>query len=259
MDLLTLAILLLAGLGAGIITGLIGASAVLIMAPLLIIVLGMDAYLAIGLSLATDIVASIIAARVYYKNKHIKLTSVIPLLLFSFVGIVIGSYASFSLPAGDLGIVTGIGIFVLGIVFILKKEKKHSLDFLKKLGDTRKKRIIILSILGIIVGLICGIFGAGGGIAILAVLVLVLGFTLHEGIGTAIAMMVIMAFFGAVTHFYYKPFPIVFFLIAGVGAFFGAKYSSIIANRFSERKLKTIIGIILVIVGLILTAKIFLS
>lgn len=254
MDLFTLGIVLLSGVGAGLITGLIGASAVLIMAPLLIILLDMNPYLAIGLSLATDIIASMVAAKVYYKNKNIKLKAIVPLLFFSFIGIIIGSYASFFVPSSNLAGVTGIAVFILGIVFMRdKKSKKLNFEIFKNLNS--KKKLILLSLIGLFIGLISGTFGVGGGMMILAVLVLLLGFSMHMAIGTSIAMMVLMAFFGATTHYYYEPFPMIFFFVAAVGAYFGAKYSSIVANRLPEKKLRKIVGAILSLLGLLLTIK----
>ena len=113
MDLFTFLILVLAGIGAGAITGLVGASAVMFMAPLLIVVLKMDPYLAIGLSLSTDVVASLVAARIYYKNKNINLYPTLPILLSAFIGVTLGSYLSLSLPQANLSGLIGLGIVAI--------------------------------------------------------------------------------------------------------------------------------------------------
>ena len=81
MDIFSLIVVLVAGISAGVVTGLIGASAVIIMGPILILLLKMDPYIAIGLSLGTDVVASIVAGRIYYKNKHVNLNPIIFLIL----------------------------------------------------------------------------------------------------------------------------------------------------------------------------------
>jgi uncharacterized protein len=260
MDLFTFLILVLAGIGAGVITGLVGASAVMVMAPLLIVVLKMDPYIAIGLSLCTDVVASLVAARIYYKNKNINLYPTLPILLSAFIGVTLGSYLSLSLPQANLSGLTGLGIVAIGLGLILKKEKKKKKErskFIVRLTESKRKRVVFLSLIGLLIGLNSGAFGAGGGMMLLAALVFILGFELHVAIGTSILIMVFLAFFGSVTHFYYQPFSLLYLLIASVGAFFGARYSSIIANLTSERKLKFIAGIIFLTLGLLLAIKSF--
>lgn len=257
MDVISLIVIIFAGIGAGVVTGLVGASAVMVMAPLLILFTGIEAYIAIGLSLATDVFASLFAARVYYKNKNINLVSIIPLLFFSFIGITIGSYLSLFIPSSDLSGVTGVAIFFIGLLFITKSHsKKQEFHFFERIKNDRKKRILALSVLGLFIGLISGTFGAGGGMMMLVVLVFLLDYSMHMAIGTSITVMILMAFFGGLSHFYYKPFSILFLIIAAVGAFAGAVISARIANKMPETKLKRVVGFILAILGMSLTIKI---
>ena len=257
MDLFIIFILALAGVLAGVVTGLAGASAVMVMAPLLIIILNMDAYTAIGLSLCTDVVASLVASRIYYKNKNINLVPAIPVLLAAFIGITIGSYISVSFPSITLSSATGAGIFIIGLLIILRRvsKKRKIPKILNKINQNKTLKYGILAAIGLVIGLIGGIFGAGGGMMLLAVLIFFLNYRMHTAIGTSILIMVFMAFFGSVTHYYYKPFSLVFLLIAAVGGFFGARYSSIIANLTSEKRLKIVVGTIFLILGLFLTLK----
>jgi len=259
MDFATILIILIAGISAGVVTGLVGASAAIIMGPILILLLKMDPYVAIGLSLGTDVVASIVAGRIYYKNKNVNLNPILFLILFSFAGIVLGSYLSTLLPSNDLSGITGIAILLTGCLFMLKrKDHGNKSNWLEKFRlKFKKHQIVWLSIIGFIIGLDVGIFGTGGGIVMLFVLVFILDYEMHVAIGTSILVMVLMAFSSGVSHFYFEPFSLIFLLIAAIGAFFGARYSSIFANHISELKLKRIVGVILIILGAILTTKIF--
>ena len=260
LDIFTIVILVLAGVLAGVVTGLAGASAVMVMAPLLIIFLNMDPYIAIGLSLCTDVVASLVASKVYYKNKHINLIPAIPILLAAFVGITLGSYLSVSFPQIILSGATGIGIFTIGLFILIRRNAKERKipKFLKKILENDVKRYTILAIIGLIIGLQAGIFGAGGGLALLAAFIFFLNYRMHTAIGTSVLVMVFISFFGSVTHYYYKPFSSIFLFVAVIGGFFGARYSSIIANLTSERNLKTSVGIIFLILGTFLILKSFL-
>lgn len=66
-------IYILAGIGAGLGTGFAGMSAATIISPMLITFLGMDAYMAIGIALASDVLASAVSSYTYGKNKNIDL------------------------------------------------------------------------------------------------------------------------------------------------------------------------------------------
>ena len=266
MDLFTIFILLISGVGAGVITGLVGASAVMVMAPLLILALDISPYVAIGLSLATDVVASLAASRIYYRHKKINIVPTIPILLASFIGVVLGSYLSLSLPQGNLSGLTGVGILLIGLGLIAKrnkvengnsKKKVKKKEFLDKFLMDKKNRMVLLALFGFLIGLNAGAFGAGGGMMLLVVLIFVLGFGIHEAIGTSILIMVFLAFFGAVSHYYYHPFPTLFLIIAAIGGFFGARYSSVVANMISEKNLKLAAGVLLVVLGFLLALKSF--
>ena len=67
--LVKLLVCLIAGLGAGIGTGLAGLSAAAVISPMLISFLGVPAYQAVGIALSSDVLASAISAYTYGKNK----------------------------------------------------------------------------------------------------------------------------------------------------------------------------------------------
>ena len=64
-------ICLIAGLFAGVGTGLSGLSAASVISPMLISFLGVSAYEAVGIALASDVLASAVSAYTYAKNKNI--------------------------------------------------------------------------------------------------------------------------------------------------------------------------------------------
>ena len=63
-----LLICILAGLGAGLGTGFAGMSAAAVISPMLITFLGMDPYMAVGIALASDVLASAASAVTYGRN-----------------------------------------------------------------------------------------------------------------------------------------------------------------------------------------------
>ena len=61
----------IAGIGAGLGTGFAGMSAAAVISPMLITFLGMDPYLAVGIALASDVLASAVSAYTYKKNGNL--------------------------------------------------------------------------------------------------------------------------------------------------------------------------------------------
>ena len=60
-----------AGIGAGLGTGFAGMSAAAVISPMLITFLDMPAYAAVGIALASDVLASAVSAYTYHKNKNL--------------------------------------------------------------------------------------------------------------------------------------------------------------------------------------------
>lgn len=246
-------ILILAGLLAGLVTGLFGASAVIISAPLLIIFLNFPPYTAIGLSLAIDIFASLTATLVYYKEKRIEIKPSLILLLFALIFTLLGSYFSVFIPQQEMSFATGIAIAIIGLALLLKR--KNNLITSKKFPILQKNKTLSLTVLGSLIGVIAGVFGAGGGMIILASLVLVLDYKIHKAIGTSVFLMIFIALFGAAGHFYFAPFSFKALTLAATGGIAGALASSIFANKLKENTLNKLVGTLIIILGLALTIK----
>ena len=70
---LTVLITFFAGMGAGLGTGFAGLSAAAVISPMLITFLGMDPYMAVGIALSSDVLASAVSAYTYHKNKNLSI------------------------------------------------------------------------------------------------------------------------------------------------------------------------------------------
>ena len=68
---ITFIICFIAGIGAGLGTGFAGMSAAAVISPILITCLNMPAYDAVGIALASDVLASAVSAYTYKKNKNL--------------------------------------------------------------------------------------------------------------------------------------------------------------------------------------------
>ena len=100
---LTLFVCFLAGMGAGLGTGFAGMSASAVITPMLVSFLDMNTYNAVGIALASDVLASAISAYTYYKNGNLDIRNGIVMMISVLLFTVIGSYIASLLPSRTLG------------------------------------------------------------------------------------------------------------------------------------------------------------
>lgn len=242
-----LIVCIIAGLGAGIGTGLAGLSAAAVISPMLITFLDFPAYEAVGISLASDVLASAVSAYTYGKNKHLDVKNGLIMLCAVLVFTVMGSYAAGLLPNTTMGSFSVFMTFLLGIKFIIRPVMATQ----EARADRSKAKMALQSVLcGALVGFICGFVGAGGGMMMLLVLTSVLGYELKTAVGTSVFIMSFTAFTGAVSHMAIGGLPDLSALVLCILAtLIGAQSSALFANKASPTVLNRITGVVLTVLG----------
>ena len=87
-----------AGMGAGLGTGFAGMSAAAVISPMLITFLGVEPYTAVGIALASDVLASAVSAYTYKKNKNLDIKNGLLMMAMVLIFTIIGSYVSSLVP-----------------------------------------------------------------------------------------------------------------------------------------------------------------
>lgn len=239
----------IAGVGAGLGTGFAGMSAAAAISPMLITFLNMPPYEAVGIALASDVLASGISSYTYGKNKNLDVKNGIVMMITVLIFTAVGSFVSSLVPSNAMGNFSVFMTLLLGIKFIVKpvmttKESMRSID---------KKTQIVRSILcGILIGFICGFVGAGGGMMMLLVLTSVLGYELKTAVGTSVFVMTFTALTGALSHFAIDGAPDLWALIfCVISTFLWARIAAKIANKSDAKTLNRVVGIVLVVLGVV--------
>ena len=239
----------LAGMGAGLGTGFAGMSAAAVITPMLVTFLKLDPYMAVGIALSSDVLASAVSAYTYGKNKNLDIKNGIIMMLSVLVFTVVGSYVSSLLPSATMGGFSVLMTFLLGIKFIVRPvmTTKESMQ-----NVSAKKRAIQSIICGVLIGFICGFIGAGGGMMMLLILTSVLGYELKTAVGTSVFIMTFTALTGAVSHFAIGGMPdVTVWLLCILFTFIWARIAAVFANKASAKTLNQATGIILVILGVV--------
>lgn len=237
----------IAGIGAGLGTGFAGMSAAAVISPMLITFLGMEPYMAVGIALASDVLASAVSAYTYGKNKNLDIKNGLVMMASVLCFTLVGSYVSSLVPSTTMGGFSTVMTFILGIKFIVRPVMTTKAA---RAGVSRRKQIIQSIISGMIVGFICGFIGAGGGMMMLLILTSVLGYELKTAVGTSVFIMAFTAFTGSASHFVIGGMPDMFCLICCIlSTLLWAQIAAKFANKASPIVLNRVTGVVLAILG----------
>ena len=246
----TILVTFFAGMGAGLGTGFAGMSAAAVISPMLVTFLHIDPYLAVGIALSSDVLASAVSAYTYHKNGNLDIKNGLIMMASVLAFTVLGSYLASLLPSSTMGSFSVFMTFLLGIKFIVRPvmTTKEAM-----LGVSQKKRAIQSVVCGIVIGLICGFVGAGGGMMMLLILTSVLGYELKTAVGTSVFIMTFTALTGAVSHFALggMPDPLTWALCV-VFTLVWAQIAAVFANRAQPKTLNRATGIVLVVLGAVI-------
>ena len=248
--LLTIVVTFFAGMGAGLGTGFAGMSAAAVISPMLITFLGMDPYMAVGIALSSDVLASAVSAYTYHKNKNLDIKNGLIMMLSVLLFTVVGSYIASLVPSATMGGFSVFMTFLLGIKFIVRpvmttKEAMAQTD--------AKKRAVQSVICGVIIGFICGFIGAGGGMMMLLILTSVMGYELKTAVGTSVFIMAFTALTGAVSHFAIGGMPdMLVWVLCVIFTLLWARIAAVFANKAQPKTLNQATGVVLVVLGVVI-------
>ena len=219
---------------------------------MLISFLGMPAYEAVGIALASDVLASAISAYTYGKNKNLDIKNGIVMMITVLIFTLVGSWISSLVPNSAMGGFSTFMTLLLGIKFIVRpvmttKESMGAVD--------PKKRFLQSIVCGILIGFICGFIGAGGGMMMLLILTSVLGYELKTAVGTSVFIMTFTALTGALSHFAIGGAPDVWALIFCIAStLLWARVAAKFANKAKPITLNRATGVVLTVLGIAIIA-----
>ena len=117
--------------------------------------------------------------------------------------------------------------------------------------------VATLLLVGLLAGILSGLVGIGGGIIMVPLLVLWLGFSQHQAQGTSLAVLMVPVTAAGVYNYYKQGFvdwryAVIIAVFFVIGGFFGRK----LAVTLDQKKLKKVFGVVLlVIAGKMLLSK----
>lgn len=254
---LTVLVTFFAGMGAGLGTGFAGMSAAAVISPMLITFLHIDPYMAVGIALSSDVLASAVSAYTYHKNKNLDIKNGSIMMASVLTLTVVGSYIASLVPSTTMGGFSVFMTFLLGVKFIVRPvmTTRESME-----SVSARKRVLQSLLCGVLIGFICGFIGAGGGMMMLLILTSVLGYELKTAVGTSVFIMTFTAFTGMLSHFAIGGLPdVLTWILCVIFTLLWARIAAVFANKAQPKTLNRATGIVLVVLGIVIMGFQFLN
>jgi len=197
--LLYIIILLFTGLFVGFISGLLGVGGGFIMIPVqffLLTSLGIDITIAIRVAFGTSlavILPTAISGAIGHMYRGVVLKE--PTIFMGISGIIaafIGGTLASNILGNYLKIIFGILVLVIVILMILIKYPQYD--------SKPKKGILKYLVIGLIAGILSGFLGIGGGVILVPILSILMGFSMHRAVGTSTAVLIFTSLGGVLAY-----------------------------------------------------------
>ena len=173
--------------------------------------------------------------------------------MIALIGTIIGSYCGYlfnqAQPNG-LGFIAMATTIGLGMKFLLKPIN-DGIDGQDNNQQIHQNKFFLAMICGVFIGWICGFTGSGGGILMLSVFTLLIGYNLKVAVGTSTLIMCCVALVGTLSHISIgASVDMLAMIIIVVTCLIGALSAAKFANKCDIQKLNKVIGIVLMILGI---------
>ena len=263
------------GLFIGILTGLFGIGGGFLIVPLLNILFGIPYSLAVGSSLSFTIGTSTAGILSHRRQGNVDLRTVLSLSAGSMVGAVLGDaihqYLKTRVAVNEGQFQTIMdGIFVVmllvaaWLVFLGPREHADGRSFLQRLPlppriDLPGVKLSGVSLpglsgVGLAIGILIGLLGIGGGVLFMPVLLMV-GLTAHQAVGTSLGIVVLASVVATVKKgLGGGQISLIVAMALIVGSVVGVQIGAWLCGRMHDRNLRRyfamLVGLVALTVGL---------
>jgi uncharacterized protein len=219
----------LVGAGIGLLSGAFGKGGSALATPLLHVI-GVPAIVAVASPLPATIPATLLASRVYARERCID-HRVFRLALFAAVpATIVGALSTRWIPGGGLILVTDLLVLVLGMRVLLRPH--HVTPEVEAPSSTAR-----ITMVTAVVGIVSGLLGNSGGFLLAPLFMTALHMPVRRALGTSLAVSAVLAVPGTVVHAWLGHIDWSLTLAFGLASVPLANVGARIALRLRERSL----------------------
>jgi len=247
-------LLIIIGIVAGILGSLVGIGGGIIMSPALAI-LGLPPSQVASTSLIAVSSTSISSTFAYARLKKIQYSIGLKLATFSGPGAISGALISVGISPLHFRLLFVILLLATGLYLLFRNSVLKECRF-----DSEPVWIKVLFYFGAFVaGLISSLFGIGGGIIFVPLLVIIIRMNMSSAVPTSQLALMSTALVGTITHIIIGNPEYIYALLLSIGSFFGAQIGAKISARFKDSTLRYIFALLLMAVSIRFILGVFIE
>lgn len=242
--------LVLSGL-IGLSLGLIGGGGSIITVPVLVYVIGVEPYDAVGMSLAVVGATSFVGAFLHRQRGHLRLKTGLIFGAAGVFGAVIGSPLTRLLSASALMLTFAALMLVIAVLMLRRKPPGVvEIQSAEQIPSISKALLA-----GFGVGVLTGFLGVGGGFLIVPALVMFGGLSMKDAIGTSLFVIFLNCVAGLVGHASQIGFDWSLTALVTILAVAGTILGTLLSRRFTANKLQKGFAVFVLTIAVFLMAK----
>ena len=241
--------LFIVGLGAGTLGSIIGIGGGIIITPALTLMGFTPAHIA-GTSLIAVTSTSASSTIAYSRQKKIDYSRALKMVIFAIPGSIIGAFISNDISLEFFKLSFAILLMLTGTYILFKNSIMKNSN-----NSNNKQRKTSISLLicytgTFIAGIISSLFGVGGGIIFVPIMVLIFQMTMAKAAPTSQLILFITSLIGTFTHILLSNPDYFNALSLAAGAFIGGQIGAILSNYLKENMLQKLLSIFLIAVAI---------
>lgn len=248
--------LIVIGLAAGVFAGLFGIGGGIIIVPALIVLAGFPLVKATGTSLAAILLpVGILGVIAYYKAKVIDIRASALIAAGLLTTVVAGAWLANTLPVDVMRKLFAVFCLYVSWSFIdpvrrIKEWRGRELETKAEPEGAPRPPAAALVGVGLLAGVMAGMFGIGGGNIIVPVLTMVLRYPAKRAIATSLgAILFPFGIPGALYYYHAGNLDLSAAAWIAAGLFLGTVFGALITIRLPNRTVKLLYGVFLVLVA----------
>ena len=260
------------GLGIGVMTGLFGVGGGFLVVPLLTLAFGLDYPLAIGSSLCFVAGTSAGGMVSHARRKNVEFKTTFILAAGSIVGAPLGKMFLVCLEelAGQMftsamDILFIALLIVVAILVIRRPPVSRSRTLLQRLPigphidlpQANRSHVSLpgMCVLGLAAGFLTGIFGIGGGVILVPLLMVLVGQGVHLAIGTSLGIVLLSSMSGTVVYGLSGKVSLVIAMALLLGSAVGVQVGSVMNARIDPAPMRRYFAVLVVITAASLAVR----
>ena len=242
-------ILLIVSMIAGILGSLLGLGGGFIIVPALSF-MSLNPHQIASTSLFSVLSTSSSSTIFYAKEGRINYKEGIKLAIIAIPGSIIGAYVSESISIQEFRVYFAL-ILIIGALYIIKKRNIHA---------KYKNGILFLVYIGsFFAGFISSLFGIGGGIIYMPLLIGVLAISAKSSTATSQFILLLSSITGLITHAYLAHPDYVLAIILIIGTFIGAQIGAYLSRKINEELLRRLVSIAIMAIAIRMIVEVLIN